>query len=1145
MISLTTILTVALYEAKVLLRSWFFRIFSLLALAILVLINVVMFALSQSPWMLRGIPSSIPYINILLLNIVQAVIGVFMASDFLKYDQKVDTTDVIYMRSMTNADYVLGKVLGVLAVFFGLNVAVLIVSGVFNLFFADVPMVPIVYVLYPLYISLPTLVFIFGLSFLFMVIFRNQAITFVVLLGYIAVTLFFLGNKFHYLFDYMAFKVPLMYSDFVGFGDLSTIMIHRGMYFLFGIGFIFTTILLFRRLPQSRAMQVMSLVIALSAFAGGTILGRTYLARLSEGKKLRSEILALDKTEAGKPRVSVKSCAIDLVHDTDAIQAEARLVFTNAGETPIDRYVFSLNPGFEVTAVTGSGGGIPFDRNLHLLMVQPSKPLEPGAVDSLTVVYRGSLVEDACYPDIDEDTREENYRIVFMNIDKRYGFITPDYVLLTYEDLWYPVAGIPYGSAYPVLPPKDFVTFSLSVKTADHLTAISQGAAVLSGPGAFRFAPEVPLPRLSLVIGEYEKRSITVDNVDYELYIKQGHDFFSKYFKALGDGLKDTISRTKRDFEFRLGLDYPYKRLSLIETPIQFFSYPRLWSVAMEIVQPQQVLLPEKGIIMNQADFKSSLMRMSRQSQRGGRTMTAEDMQGNLARMFVSSLTSDVMSRMRMPGLRALNRSFLEMSYSPDFSVFPLFYTFVSHQSSEKWPIFNVALEYYLNSSIQSQMPQFARNITGLSDDERANQILMSQSLAELLADPEKHDELREALSVKCAYLFMLIKGEVGTDEFNTFLVDYLKKHIYTDSKADEFIAALNNEFGFDLEPYFDSWLNAKQLPAFVIADISGFEFFDFDATRYQVLFKVTNLEQASGIISVTFRTGERFGGGARSGGGSGGGGGRSGGEGGGGGGGFFMGGASSVDEHIFFINGGQTKEIGVILDESPRVMVVNTEISQNLPSVFERWFEKLEKNDKAETFDSDHVSDTPAVVSLPGQIIVDNEDPGFKVESVAKESLLKKILARNNDEEENAYVGFQFWRPPSEWKAATSGNAYGLVRRSVHYIKAGKGDNKVSWTADIPESGKYDVFSYVSQAGPQFMRGRREGSIKFTDDFHFFVHNDDGVDEVELDVSNPQEGWNLLGTYFFSKGPAVVELSDLSKGRVVYADALKWVQQK
>ena len=133
MVSFTKIRTVALYEIKTLMRSWFFRIFSLLAFGILVFLNTVFFASQQtSIWTLRAIPSSIPYMNLLLLNIVQAVIGIFMASDFLKYDRKLDTTEVIYVRSMTNVDYVLGKSLGIFLVFLFLNMLVLFISMIFN-----------------------------------------------------------------------------------------------------------------------------------------------------------------------------------------------------------------------------------------------------------------------------------------------------------------------------------------------------------------------------------------------------------------------------------------------------------------------------------------------------------------------------------------------------------------------------------------------------------------------------------------------------------------------------------------------------------------------------------------------------------------------------------------------------------------------------------------------------------------------------------------------------------------------------------------------------------------------------------------------------------------------------------------------------
>ncbi|MEA1997068.1 MAG: xanthan lyase, partial [Gemmatimonadota bacterium] len=449
MISMRIILTIARFEALILFRSWFFRIFSLIALILLGLINYVIFVRLEAPWMYKGLPACIPYLNLLLLNVVQAVIAVFMASDFLKYDRKLDTTDVVYMRSITNADYVLGKILGLLGVFAGLNLMVLIMALVFNVFFADLPVVPAAYLLYPLLISLPTLVFIFGLTFLLMVIVRNQALTFIILLGYIASTIFYLSGKFNNLFDYMAFQVPLMYSDFVGFGDLTPVLIHRGIYFLAGVGFIFFTVCLLRRLPQSRVMNRVSLTLAVLSIAGAGVLVNSYIARLSGARALRGEMVALSKEAAGAPVVSLERCSLDLIHTDREIAVEAGLKFSNKTREAIDRYVFSLNPGLEVVRVIRDGGDIQFTRNLHILTVEPQQgALEPGAADSLVISYRGGIDERACYLDISEEAQAESYRFGLYKVDKRACFIRPDYVLLTPENLWYPKPGVPEGAVY-------------------------------------------------------------------------------------------------------------------------------------------------------------------------------------------------------------------------------------------------------------------------------------------------------------------------------------------------------------------------------------------------------------------------------------------------------------------------------------------------------------------------------------------------------------------------------------------------------------------------------------------------------------------------------------------------------------------------
>jgi len=213
MFSFYTIWTVSKFEMRTLLRGWFFRIFAALLILGIGIFNIAAFVeASGAPWLYRALPSSIPYANLIILNLGQAIVAVFLASEFLKQDKKNDTNEVIYARSMTNAEYILGKTLGILLVFFILNLIILSLGVGFSFLSSDSSRHILAYFYYPFLISLPTLVFILGLSFFLMVTIKNQAITFILLLGYIALTIFYLNFKFFHLADFIAYNVPMIHS---------------------------------------------------------------------------------------------------------------------------------------------------------------------------------------------------------------------------------------------------------------------------------------------------------------------------------------------------------------------------------------------------------------------------------------------------------------------------------------------------------------------------------------------------------------------------------------------------------------------------------------------------------------------------------------------------------------------------------------------------------------------------------------------------------------------------------------------------------------------------------------------------------------------------------------------------------------------
>lgn len=110
-----------------------------------------------------------------------------------------------------------------------------------------------------------------------MTVLKNQAITFIILLGYIALTIFYLNEKYYHLFDYIAYQVPMMNSMIGGFGNLHEIVIHRGIYFLIGIGLILFTVFKLQRLPQSNTYKYLPLVLGLLFTASGFYLGYKYI----------------------------------------------------------------------------------------------------------------------------------------------------------------------------------------------------------------------------------------------------------------------------------------------------------------------------------------------------------------------------------------------------------------------------------------------------------------------------------------------------------------------------------------------------------------------------------------------------------------------------------------------------------------------------------------------------------------------------------------------------------------------------------------------------------------------------------------------------------------------------------------------------
>ncbi len=1114
--SLYSIWTVARIEAKTLFRSWFFRILAGLVLGLLIIMGVVMYTTTgPSLWAFRAISSAIPYAYMLYMNIAQAVLAVFLASDFLKRDRKLDTTEVVYMRSMTNWEYVAGKTVGILFVFLLLNLAVLIAAAVFNIFFAGVPFMPVAYLAYPLIISLPTLVFILGLSFLLMVLIRNQAVTFIIILGYIGVTLFYLGGKLHHLPDYTAWRLPLLYSDFTGFANLNRILVHRAIYLLLGLGFIFLTVVMIKRLPQSRLMNNVSRVMAVAALAGGVVLGVVYIGEVKAERELRKEILALNDKWIDAPEFTIRSCDIALRHLGEQIEARAGMTVENESGGGIEELVFSLNPGLRVTGVTSSGEELEFERELQILRVRIPRPLKEGGSCHLAVSYHGSIDDAACYPDVTEEERESNYRLFIYNIPRKHSVISPGCLLLTPENLWYPAAGARFDPPHWEVYEKYFTRYTLRVETGEGITPVSQGKSEKKGDGSFVFTPEVPLPCLSLAAADYQRRSVTVDSVEYNLYTKEGHDYFAPYFDQVGDTLSAVIREIKRDYENDLELEYPYRRLNLVEVPVNLPFYQRVWTLSNEFIQPQTVMLPEMGVIFRWADFREWMegRRGRRLRERHG---TDQALQAWMLEFFV---TRTVTGGLRNEYWGMGGNSVRGIS----FDVFPNYYTFIHYIRSDNWPVLNLAMESYLAGRMEEGSSPFFRYVHGLTAEEEANIALKENSMREIIAGEEDRGLVANVLKIKGEYLFSMMETEMGKDEFSSFMGELFEYNMFGQIEEEEFISGLEGLTGERPGEMLDNWYRSSKLPGFVINDFEAYQILEGDRTRNQVRFRVSNRDSVDGLVRVTYRSkggGRRFRRGPP---------GRGGPEG-------------SDVERLVTVRGGETREIGAVLDYQPREVLINTMVSRNLPATIEREFQQeFELNENAFVFDGVRTVGEDIVLEGKDELIVDNEDPGFETIKRESASLLKRILGRDK-EREDEYVGVRMWEDWLGWRITVNSSFYGECVKSAHFTKAGGGEEKAVWEAKIPESGYYEVYVYITRMSSPWRRRREEDHERGS--YTYYIHHDDGVEKVEKELIKSEVGWNFLGSYYFSEGTAEVELTNQSEARLVVADAVKWVKR-
>ncbi|MCU0454993.1 MAG: hypothetical protein MUE74_01730 [Bacteroidales bacterium] len=1159
---LHNIRTVARYEATTLRRSWFFRLFSISALVIFTSMNIGLFSpVGDEDWSYISNPATVPLVNLFLLNIAQAVVVIFLASDFLKRDKKVDTNEVLYTRSMSNFEYVIGKSAGILRLFLGLDIIILLIGLLMNIISKSMTIDLTAYIAYLLILCIPTILFSLGLAFMLMSLIRNQAITFLLLLGIAALNMFWLWYRAGYIFDYMAFGLPVLKSTIVGFDNMDLILSQRLMYTFLGLVLVLATILLFKRLPQSKLHTTLTWTFMVVFAAGAIYCGfrtwSTYKGNVND----KALVIETNKIFENRNTVSLTSADISLTHKGRSIEASAGLIFVNDNRENLDKYFFSINPGLKVSEVKHHGTVINFKATGHIVEIEAPSPLLPGEKDSLTISYSGTIKESFCFPDNDDNPKDSPYRIDMMAVNKRQAFLSPGYLLLTPESYWYPVAGLNYYPTNPARIKVDFTEFSLAVLPPEGLVAVSQGSMIREGDW-FRFTADSPLTGLTLAIGDYMSDTLKVDSVSYISYYYPGHDYYKKDLAELGDTLNLLVSGIMRELETSFSVKYPFRTLSLLEVPVQYFSYPKMSTQTRAELQPSMVLLPEKLSTLQNAGFGKQFSRQKKRMTRSNQVITDKELQVRLFNNFVRN-TFISGENFRYRNGEAINEPVR-------YRLGPSFYFFRNNFYSSEYPVINAVFESHLQ---KVTLPAGgARSMMGtMTDNDKAYLILRESSFRDVLAMIPGSDTIRAVLTVKGDYLFNLMRARAGIEEFKTWFQEYMNLNKFKRVDILSMNEEMKNKFGFELYPYLSDWFTGKEQPGFIFEEPQASEILVGDRVRYMVTFVASNPEKVPGIFNVAFRTGGP-------------GGGRGGGQmmmgmfqAGPGGGGqnitISMQGrgmeASDVSK-IIEVGPGQAKQLSMILDAQPRAMMINTLAARNIPGEINI---PLGEPKKLRSRNEDY-REEEIVVPLPpqklqGEIIVDNEDPGFISGVEAVQAPLKRFFGINSRRDDGYQQINMFWAP-EHWQPVVQSTYHGTYVLSAVYTRGGTGDKSVTWNAEIKEPGYYDVYCFIGKQTGGSVRinvqrgggpggggpggggpgggprggpmGEQQGESPYKD-MHYKIYHDEGVEEITVDFENAEGGWNKLGQYYLSPDSAKVELTNKSGGRIVLGDAIKWVK--
>ena len=247
------------------------------------------------------------------------------------------------------------------------------------------------------------------------------------------------------------------------------------------------------------------------------------------------------------------------------VELDLILEFSATSSNSGEEWLVSLNPGYRIKTLELNGrptNDFEFENGLIKIPVQDGDSSSP----KLRLVASG--VPDPMFAYLDSSLKWTEMDYVQAQGAFRFGtksyIFHPEFVALMPGVSWFPTSGSAFGTSNWAVRPQDFFDLDIEVSVPRNWTLAGPGTRELVEQArrtTFRFNPKNPIPELALVGSVFERRSMTMGDIEFELLLSKKHtaniERLRDVIPALREWLAESLSTARE-----MGVEYPYGTLS-------------------------------------------------------------------------------------------------------------------------------------------------------------------------------------------------------------------------------------------------------------------------------------------------------------------------------------------------------------------------------------------------------------------------------------------------------------------------------------------------------------------------------------------------------------------------------------------------------